>query len=412
MDEKSNASEVIKKYTRELRSLLENEKLLAFNELKLLQDKYVLTKDEIDKVEDFANIFYEKAKSDYDFGNWDSAIENIEEASYKSPFNTEILILYCMISLERSKLYEEKNNTKHFEIELKRLQQVDKNEYKKIKKIINKNNPKKINKLWFLLILLLLPLIFFYINNNEKTTDFVKIEKPMRILLNGEIAVDIINKAHPSNPEIKVIKSKLQKSKDNSLYILQFYISSKKDNIIAANGDITWMDKNNIAIYNEGFSIPRNIEYYINENIPISYSKSSLSGSLNLSKVVLKINEISTMPGKRRENLSSVEFSLPHDHSWDMTIDQVEYHITKGVVSDYLTLSLRINNNGSKDMSELIGKIEWMDDYNIVTSSSNLNFLTVNNVPIEKKDNRIIYKTFELNGKTTSEYKITISRIR
>lgn len=415
MDKQEDNTEVIKKYTRELRNYIENDGMLLLNELKQLQEKYVLTRDDIDKVEDIAIKLFEKAKTDYDFGDWDSALTNIEEAAYKSPFNLELLILHIQILIENNKISEKNNNyAEQIEPLLKRLQQVDKKEFKNISNSIKQNNKKKINKLWLLLLLLLIiPLFFIFISkNNNKNT--IILPKPLvnQAPINGIIPVNIKKLVHPSELHLDIIESKLNIGSNNFLYTLKFEVSSAKENLIQVHGDIIWFDRNGLEIFRDVFIAGKSEEFFINEKIPVIYNKSSLRGDPDLYDIEVKINEIISLPGRERDELDEIEYILPDGQYRELLFKKAKYTITEGVISNYLSLSLIVENRDSRPIKELLGSIIWVDDYDIVHSKNELILITTDDITLLSGAKRTIHKTIELDKNITPDYKIEIERIK
>lgn len=413
MEKETNNSEIIKKYTREINTLLENDGLLTHKELIKIHEKYELNKDDLDKVEDIAIKFYEKAMSDYDFGNWDSALSNIELAFKKSPFNIEILILYCKILIENSK-FSDTNQLQVLESVLSRLQQIDKKEYIKLKKVLKTNKKRGFNKLFLLFLLILFIPIFFILKPHTtkqkilSNPQYIPEKKP----INGEIPITIQNKFHPSNLKIKIIKSKLESSNTNFLFNLQFLISSDKENILEVKGDIIWLDKNSSIIYSEPFTAGDNKEFYINELIPVTYTKSSLRGEPDLYDVIIKINEITSLPGKERSGLKEIEYTLPSGIFRKLSFKQGEFNLTEGVVSKYLSFTIIITNDDNKDINNLSCNIVWIDDYDIIQTSNSLDLITNNDIKLEPNESRIIHKTIELNDDITQDYKLEVVKIK
>lgn len=412
MEEESDSFEAIKKYTRELRNLIENEKLLTLSDFKSIQSKYVLSKDDIDKVEDIAIKSYEEAKSNYDFGNWDTALSSIEEAFYKSPFNIEILVLYCKILIENNKFSEKDDLSEKINPILGRLNQVDKKEFNKIKNII-KSDKKKINKIVFIpLIIVPILLIIFIIKISGTEKEFVEQEYIFKdAIVNGEIPVTIDSKNHTSEIKIDILKSKLDSSSRNFLYNLQFLIHSEKENLVEINGEIIWLDRSDNVIFSEPFYAGDKNEYYLNEKIPVTYSKNTLINSLDLYNIIIKIDSIISLPGRDRANLSDIQFKLPDGIYRDLSFKQGEFYFTEGVVSNYLSITIILTNNDIKPLNTLKGNIVWLDDYDIVKTSNTIDFITGDDIVLNTNESRKLHKTIELNGDVTSKYILEIVTI-
>lgn len=410
MEKETNNSEGIKKYTREIRTLLENEGLLTLNELKQIHEKYVLGKDDLDKVEDLAIKLYEKAKSDFDFGSWDSALSNIEAAFYKSPFNIEILVLYCKTIIESRNFSEKKKEQIPLEPILLRLQQVDKREYTNIKKSIKESNNKSFNKLFLLFLLLLLIPIFLVLKENFIKDDIAISPKynMERQLVNGEVPITIKNKTHPADLNINVVKSKLESGSRGFLYNLQFTISSEKENLLQVKGDIIWLNRSGNTIFSEPFIAGDTQEYFLNETIPVSYNKNSLSNNPDLFEVIIKINEIISLPGRLRPELKEIQYTIPNGKYRKLNFKQGEYIITEGVVSNYLSLTIILTNSDTTDISHLSCNILWYDDYDIVQTSNTLELISKDDIKLKMKESRTIHKTIELKGDITPNYKYEV----
>lgn len=410
MDEKSLNPQGIKKYTAELRVLLEAENILTTGIITTLQEKYKLSPEDILIVESLATSFYKSAKSDFEFGNWDKALTHIEEALYKSPINLDNLELYFLIVTDSRKLLgDESKDQTNLDLILKRIQRIDKKIYHKLSKQI-KTERKSFNKLWYLTILLLIPLFFMFKSiNTKKNIVPNKVFSPQ--LKPGEILVDTKILRHPAQLVIDIVESKLESTLDSYIYNLKFYLSSEKKNITSVKGNIIWYDISGIKIYSEKFESPKRTEYYINEMIPITFKKSSHRDSPSIDKIIIEITAIESTKGIERGDLQKIETIFPVGKQWDLIIEEEKYLMTEGVTKNYLTLNLIVKSSDIRDITTLNGRIEWVDTYDIVVSSSNINFINKDDIPLDNKYYKIIYKTFEI-GQITPNYRIKISEIK
>ncbi len=417
MDKKSNNPQGIKKYAGELRDLLEADNILTTKQLITLQEKYELSPDDVLKVELLAATSYESAKSDFEYGNWDKAFTNIEEALYKFPVNLDYLELYFLIVIESRKLLgDESKDQTNLDLILKRIQKIDKKVYKKLsKKIktvkIKKTEKQSFNKLWLLTILLVIPIFFIFKSIGTEPGYKIPNQEFTPQLDPGEIFVDTKIIRHPSQPVINVVESNIEGTLNSFIYTLKFYISSEIENLTSVKGNIIWYDKAGIKIYSEEFTSPKHTEYYLNEMIPISFIKSSLRDKPSIDKVIIEIETIESMKGIEREELTKIDTIFPIGRSWDLVIEEENYLITEGVTKNYLSLNLLLKNSDIREITRLKGQIEWIDEYNIVVSSSNINFISIDDIPLNNKFYRVINKTFEVS-ELTPDYRIKISEIK
>ncbi len=413
MDKESNNPENFKRYTRELRDQLDDNKVLSVKEITNLQKKYDLNEDELGKLETISYKKLDDAKTYFDYGDWDKALSSVEEAMYKNPFNREILTLHYQIQLEKDSLLGETDSGKQLlEILLKRVHQVDRSLYKKFIQSQKERNKKSPNKLWLIsLTLLIIPIILLlpkkeavvnvaptYINSKEYNT-----------IGNREIPTRYKIKRSTAELTLNVRKSVLEGNKNNFYYTLNFLLQSEKENIIYVNGVINWLNRDEDILYSETFSTPDNFEYYLNEVLPVSYVKTSLRQSPQLDSIFIEITDIKTKIGKERKSINSVETLLSGAPHHRLQVDEALFYITKGVTANYLSITFIITNNYKKDIKSLNGDLEWLDEYNLTKNTTPITLLSNLDIPIEPEEKRVIHKILELSSEIEQNYRLNIT---
>lgn len=412
MDKKSNNPEQLKKYTRELRDLIDSYKVLSVNEISKLKKKYSLSEEDETQLSTIIDRKINEANRHYEYGEWQKAVEAIEEANYKDPFNKEVIILYYNICKEKSAILgSSADDQQIMNLLLKRLSMVDKNLYKKIVKTKNeKSSRSKISKMWFLLLLLLIiPIVIILPGKGQPDTREL-LNDPTNFQHNGkrEITVSYKGLNHPSAIKLVVKKSILEGFKNNFFYTLLFQLSSSEQNITRIEGKLLWYNYENSLIFEEEFSTQNGIEYYLNEVIPFSYFKTSQRVSPDLDSVHIEITKIESNPGKKRENTKPVECLVSGIKSHKISIEEAGYQITEGVSSRYLSLILILHNTGNKPLVELKGDIEWVDNYDLTTIYKKINLIKKMDMPLEPGDKRTVYKVLELDDDITDSYRINL----
>ncbi len=402
-------TENLKKYTRELRELIEDYNVLSLKELNKLQNKNILSSDDIEIIENMALESFDKAKDDFDNGDWDQAISKIEDAMCKSPFNKEILKLHFEIITEKNKIFKSDNDDNiTTDLLLKRIIQIDKGLYNKLRKVNRVKKNIKINKLWFFALLILIPIFFIFrsLNYKEQKVNAQSLKANQKLF--GEILVKTNNMPHTSEPEIEIVNSDLIRNKNNFLYRLDYSLKSQKENIIYIEGIIHWLNIYGNEIYSEDFKTPKNIEYFLNEEITFTHIKTSQRESPNLDSVLIEITKIISSPGKERDILKEVIVTKQNGITSKITIYEASYIITEGVISNYLSLVLIIKNRGREPIKQLNGSIIWTDELNNILTEIPVKLLTRSEVPIEANEQRLFFKTIEINSAISSKYKIVI----
>ncbi len=411
MDEKSRDPESIKHYTLELRELIDNDVVLSIQDINKLQKKYNISKSDLEKVENIALNHYQNAQENFVNGNWDNAFISIEEAIYKSPINIKILELYYNILNESSSFYgSEESNAKSLNLLLMRVKKVNKKLFKKLLKSKEKDKTNKKNfnfkkKYLFFLIVLIIPLPFFLTKKpeNKVLTEYQR----TTFLPPGEILVEIKPLRHTAQPVISVIESRISGTEDNFVYNLLFNVKSEKENITFLKGSIHWYDKKGSEIVTDEFESIKGNEYFLNELIPFSYMKNSHREFPSISKIVIEIKQIETLKGRERTEGKNIYTIFSGGFQDRIEVSENRFLITEGVTTNYLSLVLTVKNLQNKEISILNGDIEWIDDYNIVKSRININFISVKELPVKAKEKRVLFKTFEIS-EITDNYRINI----
>ncbi|MGL1891730.1 MAG: hypothetical protein OCD02_08885 [Spirochaetaceae bacterium] len=409
MDKKSNNSNNLKSYTRELRDLVLNNKITSLNDLTILKNKHKLEVEDLDKIDELANLNYDSAKNDFEFGDWNKALTNIEEAMYKTPFNSNILELYYMILAEKNRVIgDDSTDLESLDLVIKKIKIVDKKLYRKLKKLNNNKVKKKIKKLWLLIFLLPIIIMLFVIFVPKQSNNITTNYSTNSNLSPGEIKTEVKKFYHTSEPHIVIIESKMNQGTNNFLHELSFEVVSETENILYLEGFVKWFDKDNNILINEKFSTPQLIEYYKNETIPFSITKSALRNSPNISLILIEITKIESAPGKEREKLKPLEFILPINIKRKIEIHEIEYTITTGVTSNYLTFAVLLSNKSKEQINIFEGQLEWYDEFNILKYAKNIKLMTKKDLPLKFGEKRVIYKIFELDGVVTQNYRFNI----
>lgn len=410
MAKKSNNPEQLKNYTRELRDLIDSYNALSLTEINKLKKKHNINEDDESQLSMIIDKKITEASNFYEYGEWKKAVDSIEEANYKDPFNKEVILLYYKICREKSSILGSKpDDNKTMELLLKRLSILDRNLYKKILSSEKKNKDVKLNKLWFLLLLLLIiPVIIILPDKKDRGSDATVNVTDFRHTANREISIKYKKLHHPSNLKIVVKKSVLEGFKENYFYTLQFHLSSTEENITKVEGELYWYNHEGIKIYQDSFTTQKGIEYYLNEIIPFSYFKNSQRESPDLDYVDIEITNIESNPGKERSNLKEIDTQVSGLQTHKLSIMEAEYKITEGVTSRYLSLILIIHNTGREAINELKGNIEWIDNYDMTLSVKKIDFIKNIDMPLDSGEKRTIYKVFEINSEITENYKINL----
>lgn len=409
MDKKSNNPENIKKYTFELRELVDNSDLLTPEMVKKLQKKFDLSDDELLKIEVLVDKKIAEAENYYDYGEWNKAIDSIEEASYKAPFNKRILKLYYKIINEKISILGEKPGEESIVKNiLNRINLTDRFLYKKLLK--ERKGKNKVNRaLLFLLIPVIIVPIYFILPRKVKTVDNI----PKKDILTSRIGKrDIEVKYIPINSrssiKIELKESLLDGTKDNFLYKLKFFLYSEDENIINVKGDINWLNFNQEVIYKESFSSQKDLEYYIEEKIPVSYSKTSHRLSPDFYSVKIEITDSVTAPGKKRGKLREIKTLNSGSNTLKLSVNEANFIITRGVTSNFLSLTLLLSNNSSDTINFLSGDLEWVDDYNSVVFSRSITLISKDDIPLEPNKRLLKSIIIELDKDITPNYRVNI----
>lgn len=410
MAKKSNNPEQLKKYTRELRDLIDSYKILSVSEINKLKKKYNISEEDESQLSLIIDKKINEANSYYEYGEWQKAVESVEEANYKDPFNREVIVLYYRICREKSSVLGSKpDDEKIMELLLKRLSIVDRNLYKKIIKEEKEKKEFKLNKLWFLLLLLLvIPIIILIPRKNKPENGPQTRSTEFKHSANREIRVKYNKLHHPSNLKILVEKSILEGFKNNYFYTLQFHLSSSDQNITKVKGNIIWYNHNNIEIFRDTFISQKGVEYYLNEKIPFSYFKTSQRESPDLDSLHIEVTNIESGPGRERTDMKEVDTLVSGGKTHKLSIKEAEYLITEGVTSRYLSLTLIIYNTGNKTINELKGNIEWFDEYEITQTEKVIEIIKNIDMPLKAGENRTIHKVFEIERDITDYYRINL----
>ncbi|OQY40358.1 MAG: hypothetical protein B6229_02030 [Spirochaetaceae bacterium 4572_7] len=418
MEKKSNNQNNLKKITTQFRELVDKGTLLSKKDVTELYKRYEITEEQKEKLETMASNNFQEATTLFSYGEWDKASASIEEAIYKSPINTDYLKLYYDILKEKYSLLDNNDAVDILDIILKRINLLDKQIYKsiikknKIKKNRVKKTSRKISKLWFLTLLLLVIPALLLIKESIEPIQYKALNSPKSPNNKGPkvIPVELYRNSLSRDIELSVKKSLLERYSNSYVYTLYFYMFSELNNTTSITGNITWLDKNGNTIFSEHLEKKDNIEYYINELIPFSYIKNSHSESPDLDSIVITITDIIQSKGKERTPLTPID-TIYNIHSKEVIeLNEASISITKGIVNNYLTLTLLINNiSRNTIISNLHGTIEWYDDFNIIQFSGELDLIEDSDVPLEPKATRLIRRVIELNGDITQTYKIILS---
>ena len=413
MEKKSNNQNNLRKITAQFRELIDKNSILSKKDVSELYKKYEITDDQKEKLETIAFNNFHEATTLFSYGEWDKAGASIEEAIYKSPINIDYLKLYYEILKEKHSLIDNNSSLEILDIILQRIRVLDSHIYKSlIKEHRNKKTKRKISKWWLLTLLLLIIPSLLLIKNSIKPAKYRALNSPKsaKDIYPKNISVRLYKNTLSRNINIKVQKSSLIRYSESYEYSLNFYMFSESNNTISITGTITWLDESGNTIYSEHLEKEDNIEYYTNEFIPFSYKKSSHSAPPNLDKIIITITNIIQAKGKTRINLSPIETSYNIYNKDIIELKEVSVFITKGIVNNYLTINLFVNNiSNNTIISNLHGTIEWYDDFNITQSSGEFDLLEESDIPLTPGDSRLIRRIIELNGELTQSYKIILS---
>lgn len=412
MDKKSNNPDNLKNYTNELRDLIDSYETLSQNQLSKLKKSYNLSEEDQEIILNFIDKKISEASNFYDYGEWEKATNSIEEANYKDPFNKETLLLYYKILMEKTSLLGERSDEKKLlPILLKRISMVDKNLHTRLVKDLKSKKESKISKLWLLLLLvLIIPLAILFRPKKSTPIEYGS-NKNVNISYLGVREIDVNYEAlrHESKLEIEVVNSVIDGTSSNFFYSLDFYLSSKEQNILSVEGEILWLDADSNIIYRDIFKSKEGEEYYLKENIPISYIKTSHRLSPNLYSIVIKVNDIISGQGKERTLIKEVPVLFNSSNTFSITIDETSFEITTGVTSKYLGLGLIITNKFNKSITILKGSIEWVDEFGRIKNSEAITLISKSDVPLEPGGSRSIFRVLELDNSITNDYRINIS---
>lgn len=408
MDKKSNNPEKLKQYTNQLRDMVDSYDVLSKNDLRSLRKSYDLSEDDLIIIENFIDKKITEATNYFEYGEWDNAINAIEEANYKDPFNKETLKLYYDILMEKTQLLGQKpDDKKVLNLILKRLSMVDRHLYNRLVKE-SKSSNKKISKLWLLsFIVLVIPVLIFFPRDNKITKEGNLKTNFINHLGEREIAVNYIPLHHESDLQFQLKSSTLDGNSSNYYYTLNFYLFSEEHNIMKVKGLIKWIDFESKVILTEDFETS-NIEFYKKELIPISYRKTSHRLTPNLDNIVIEIKSIISSTGKDRVILKEIPVFNNGANTFSVKIKEAGFFVTSGVSSKYLSLDLLIDNTSSEVLDTLIGELEWLDDFSRVISKNKLELLNNTDVPIYQNETRLINRVIELEDSSISSYRINI----
>ncbi|QEN03252.1 hypothetical protein EW093_00540 [Thiospirochaeta perfilievii] len=414
MSKKSNNPDAIKKYTRDLRDKFEAEEILSSKEIENLQKKYNLSLEDLSIIKKLADDSYIKAKENFELGDWDNSISNIEESIYKCPLEIEYLELYFNILLEKNKLLgDDKTDSQNIDLVLKRVANISKLHYYKLKK--QTKEKVKFNKkiLLFLIIPVVIVLfILFILFSPTKKEDIKTVFNNNYPELNpDEVVTEIDIVHHKSKLQLEVIKSKLSGDINSFLYQLQFYVFSELDNITEVSGQIEIYDRSSMILYTEDFHSPKDTNYFLNEKIPFSINVNSHRNIPNIKSVKIKVDKIVSTKGVEREVGEVVDIILPNNRLWKLTLNETDYKITKGVVNNYLTIGLLLTNSDSSKINYIDGSLQWLDEYNLVTEEVDIILIDNQDIPLERNSSRLIKKTIEIKN-ITSTYRVKIGNIK
>lgn len=396
MDENTNNKELLKNFTNSLRKLIENQLTITQKDVKALVNKYELSEEDLNKIEILSSKHLDSSKEKLEFGSWREAEDSALEALYLCPFSRENLIhiLHIYIDKEKELGTKKPDEFKYF---LNRLSSVDKHLYKKILKGDKKKS--KINKKWVLLLLLpllVIPLLFIF-NRNDQSKDITPVKPVIKMSSLGRRDIGVtLRKTSTFKLNYKTIDSYIDGYTNDFSYTLKSFITSEDSNISYIRGKINWYNQFDEIIFTDDIETTNGPIYYMNEEIPLTYFKSSKRISPNFYRAEIVIKEVRSSKGSERITHNNIETLYKEKKSFDIEVNEVMNSITYGVISNYLSLTLEIKNIGDVDINSLELDLVWYDFYKVEKFKKEIVIIDENDIRIPPGGTRIVPLIFEI----------------
>lgn len=352
----------LKGFTSTLRNIIDKNLNIVQKDYQNLIKKYELSPEDIDKVEALSSKYLTEAKEKLDYGSWREAEDLVIEALITSPFNKEALEFYLNTAITKEKELGAKRG-EEYSIYLNRLGKVDKLLYRKFTNLDKERI--KVSPLW-LLSLLLIPMVVVAIKLEPKAEKPFTVKKQMNINPIGtrEIEAEYI-KLPNSKIDFNLVNATLNGFKDRYNFELKGNFISNENNISYIKGRIIWIDNYNQVIFKESFETTKGATYYPKEDIPLFYTKSSKRTAPPLVKVLLEIDEVLSSKGQERGDEIKLPVTYGGRNYKNIGIYQVESSTTEGVTANYLSTTLRVENQGDKPLEFLKADLVWYDFYKV-----------------------------------------------
>lgn len=386
----------LKGFTSNLRGIIDKKLNIVQKDYQNLIKKFEMTPEDLDKIDALSSKYLTGAREKLDYGSWREAEDLAVEALYISPFNREALEFYLNLMISKEKELGAKRS-EEYSIYLERLAKVDKALYKKFLSIDREKV--KVSPLW-LLTLLLIPLIVVAIKLEVKEPGIVtKSEKVYDLNPVGlrDIEVEYIPNLN-FTIDFKASESILEGFEDRYSYTLKGNFISREDNITYIRGDITWLDIYGAPLFKESFNIPKGAEYYPEEEIPLFYLKTSKRVAPEAVKVTLFITEVLSSKGLKRSEEKKLLTRYGGREYEKISINLLDSKVTEGVVSNYLSYTLKVENLLDKGIGYLDIDLIWYDFYKVEQFRKEIILLDSSDIELEPYSSKIIPLIIEVDS--------------